>query len=141
MAWAKRRLGNHTIAFCGSSPYKTYEEEWVRALKRSVPEEDRFYNKSTGEWVVCERFSHVVELLCTHFLGDAESYESHIPNHEYAHQDTSFYDDLFITSEAPPEVIDAAYRALVKKYHPDTGGSAEDMKRINIAYETLRSKR
>lgn len=44
---------------------------------------------------------------------------------------------LYVTSNAPQEVIQAAYRALAKKYHPDNGGSHDAMKRINEAYRLL----
>jgi hypothetical protein len=43
------------------------------------------------------------------------------------------YAILHVTSDAPPEVLDAVYRALAKIHHPDVGGSDAAMKRINIA--------
>jgi hypothetical protein len=43
------------------------------------------------------------------------------------------YAILHVTSDALPEVLDAAYRALAKKHHPDVGGSEAAMKRINVA--------
>jgi hypothetical protein len=52
-------------------------------------------------------------------------------------------DDLFgITS---PEAVDkkslkAKYRELSRKYHPDLGGSEDDMKKINAIYENLKRK-
>lgn len=53
----------------------------------------------------------------------------------------NYYDLLGIAENAPDEVIKAAYKALSKKYHPDTCNettdSTEMMKNINIAYETL----
>jgi curved DNA-binding protein CbpA len=53
-----------------------------------------------------------------------------------------FYDVLGVTKDADPEVIIAAYRALAKKYHPDSGktrgtGSPERFRQIQEAYETL----
>ncbi len=33
--------------------------------------------------------------------------------------------------------IKKQYRFLAKKYHPDQGGSAEDMEKINQAYDLL----
>lgn len=52
------------------------------------------------------------------------------------------YDTLKVTRDADDEVIDSAYRALMKKYHPDkTNGdhaSTERAKLINAAYSTLR---
>jgi formylglycine-generating enzyme len=51
-----------------------------------------------------------------------------------------FYQILQVAPEADPEVIQAAYRALVKRFHPDTGGaqaSNEKMKELNEAYAVL----
>lgn len=45
---------------------------------------------------------------------------------------------LFVTDDAPPEVIRAAYKALAKKYHSDVGGDDGDMIRINNAFDLLR---
>jgi curved DNA-binding protein CbpA len=40
---------------------------------------------------------------------------------------------------ADPEVLNAAYRALAKKLHPDRGGSSEAMKDLNRAYDVLKA--
>ena len=48
------------------------------------------------------------------------------------------YAVLRVVEGAPMEVVDAAYRALAKKHHPDKGGDAEEMKRINAAYAKLK---
>jgi DnaJ-class molecular chaperone len=50
------------------------------------------------------------------------------------------YDNLKVARNAPPEVIEAAYRALAQKYHPDRNPdpSAVRVTRIvNAAYEAL----
>ena len=49
----------------------------------------------------------------------------------------NYYGILGISSGAEPEVIKAAYTALARKYHPDTGGSGQRMKEINESYEVL----
>jgi len=51
-----------------------------------------------------------------------------------------FYAILQVHPQAEPEVIDAAYRRLAAKYHPDVNRdsmAAERMKQINAAYEVL----
>jgi hypothetical protein len=46
---------------------------------------------------------------------------------------------LGVTPDDPPEAIKAAWRERVKEHHPDAaGGSDEQIKRINVAYEWLR---
>jgi hypothetical protein len=52
-----------------------------------------------------------------------------------------YYEILQVSRKADPEVIQAAYRRLATKYHPDTGGksaSADMMKLLNEGYEVLR---
>ena len=52
----------------------------------------------------------------------------------------NFYDILEISPNASDEVIKAAYKALVKRYHPDSmtsGNQNKTMAQINEAYETL----
>lgn len=51
------------------------------------------------------------------------------------------YDNLKVSRDAPIEVIQAAYRSLARKYHPDRNGSTPEgeaiMKTINASYEVL----
>lgn len=52
------------------------------------------------------------------------------------------YDNLKVSRDAPPEVIQAAYRSLARKHHPDANhGSREKaeatMKILNASYEVL----
>ena len=56
------------------------------------------------------------------------------------YKDEDPFSILQIAREAEQEVIDAAYKGLARKYHPDNkiSGSDEKMKKINWAYETLR---
>jgi curved DNA-binding protein len=51
------------------------------------------------------------------------------------------YKLLQVDSEADPEVIQAAYRRLAQKFHPDVAGGPENAERmiaINAAWEVLR---
>ncbi len=56
---------------------------------------------------------------------------------------TDHYKTLQVTRDAEPEVIERAYKALVRKYHPDRRPAAEKaratatMQRINAAYDVL----
>lgn len=51
----------------------------------------------------------------------------------------NLYRILHVQPEAPPEVIKAAYRALMStlRMHPDLGGDTEAAARLNAAYATL----
>jgi curved DNA-binding protein CbpA len=51
-----------------------------------------------------------------------------------------YYEILQVSSSAEPEVIEAAYKKLAQKYHPDVNKSptaTEKMKKINIAHDVL----
>lgn len=55
-------------------------------------------------------------------------------------READYYRVLQVDPGAEPEVIDAAYRKLAAKYHPDHGGDRESedrMKAINEAYDVL----
>jgi curved DNA-binding protein len=49
----------------------------------------------------------------------------------------TWYGVLGVQDYAPPEVIQAAYKAMARIHHPDTGGDTKRMAEINTAYETL----
>lgn len=57
--------------------------------------------------------------------------------------DKNYYEILEVDRNASPEVIEKAYKTLVKKYHPDLqddmnkSASEEILKKINEAYDTL----
>jgi curved DNA-binding protein CbpA len=52
---------------------------------------------------------------------------------------SDYYETLQISCNAEPEVIDAAFRKLASKYHPDrSSGDEARMKRINEAHAVLR---
>ena len=45
---------------------------------------------------------------------------------------------LGVSPSAGPEAIEAAYRRLVMEHHPDRGGTAEQFRRVQEAYERLK---
>lgn len=55
----------------------------------------------------------------------------------------NYYDWLEVSKHASPEIIEKAYKTLVKKYHPDLqensqkNKSEEILKKLNAAYEIL----
>jgi hypothetical protein len=55
----------------------------------------------------------------------------------------TFYSILGVTPDSETEVIDAAYRALMKKHHPDRSGQPDDerSRAINEAYAVLKDER
>lgn len=55
-----------------------------------------------------------------------------------AREPKSYYATLKVSRDAPPEVIQAAYKALARKHHPDTGGDSDSMREINKAFSVLK---
>jgi curved DNA-binding protein CbpA len=49
-----------------------------------------------------------------------------------------YYEILQVHPKAEPEVIEKAFKTLILKYHPDTGGDNETAKRITGAYYVLK---
>lgn len=45
---------------------------------------------------------------------------------------------LGVQQNAPAEVVEASYRALAKRVHPDAGGSQEAFRELQVAYEAMR---
>lgn len=58
-----------------------------------------------------------------------------------AADDLDLYEELEVSAKASPETIEAAYRSLVKRYHPDTAkdkvAAERRIKRINAARDVL----
>jgi len=50
---------------------------------------------------------------------------------------TDLYDRLQVSPRAEPDVIRAAYRALAKRLHPDSGGDPGRMVELNEAWSVL----
>ena len=50
------------------------------------------------------------------------------------------YAVLYLRPGAPAPVVKAAYRALAQVHHPDIGGDARVMARINAAYAAIQSQ-
>jgi DnaJ-class molecular chaperone len=55
-----------------------------------------------------------------------------------ANPPVDFYKILQVDPEADPEVVQAAYRVLARKLHPDLTGDESGMKRLNTAWDALR---
>jgi len=82
------------------------------------------------------------------FTRDAVTWGGHAERHERQRQDAprqappsdpldEAYRALHLLPTAPPEVVQAAQRALVKIHHPDAGGTHEAAVAINRAVEII----
>jgi len=59
---------------------------------------------------------------------------------EPAPEPIDHYRTLQVDPAADPEVIQAAYRVLARKLHPDLTGDESGMKRLNSAWDVLRDR-
>ncbi len=130
-----------------------YNKRFVAYVNQGVkPISRRKFNVTTRQWEV-----HVVYI--PQVVAAGKRYFDHVdyselPENEQIRivQSTSEYKSrprmrarpsvaphavLFVTVDAPPEVVKAAYRALAQKYHPDHGGDAEEFRRVDAAYKEL----
>lgn len=55
--------------------------------------------------------------------------------------DKSPYAVLFVVDNAPIEVVQASYKALAMKYHPDRAGDRDAMAKLNAAYDQIKKKK
>lgn len=65
----------------------------------------------------------------------------HIPPYGNLPTAGTHYDDLEVTRNASPETIEAAYKSMAKRFHPDVSKHPQAeaiMKRMNAAWETLK---
>ena len=67
-----------------------------------------------------------------HYTGSRQAHASTASSLEAA------YAELHLVPGAPPWAAEAVYRAAIKVHHPDGGGDAQTMVRINLAMEMIR---
>lgn len=141
-----------------------YNEEYIAALKAVIPSQFRSWDQ--GVWTLDPRYFSCAIALMRHFFGDgyidstkgvAEPQVSDWKERWEAWKSTSHkrgerenrppprlkpvsnaFSVLYVTSNAPPEVIKAVYRTLASIHHPDKGGDTAVMQQINEAYNELK---
>jgi hypothetical protein len=141
--------------------YLTYHPDFVDWLKAHVPLNSRQYNAGEKSWYIGAEWRaevlakarasfptfQVVESEQTFWQayanasgpygGQRQQSFTPPPPPPMASSDHAI---LYVTSSAPKEVVKAAYKALARLYHPDTGGDAQTMQKINAAYERLKAQ-
>lgn len=132
-----------------------YSPEFLADMKRVVDYRFREWKPGKKVWVVkAAVFDKVHELFDQHFPGVElkvaeaaaelirKKYESGV-NYRSPKAPVSWgpYKELYLDEDAPDCVVNAAYKALARMYHPDLGGDTEIMSRINRAYEAIQTLR
>ena len=126
---ASLRIASNDIFIIVEAPY---DAGFTETLKASIPQKKRLWDANDKAWYVVkdqlDKLTHILDQYYdeTILLG--------FPQQDMA---TDAWGKLHLTQGAPIEVIQAVYRVLAKKYHPDHGGDVEKMKVINAAYKEL----
>lgn len=120
-----------------------YCERFVDALKLHVPASHRRWSQDTKTWLVESPYdAAALTLLRRHFpnaaVGDKVARHSSRAERRRCGCDDD-HRALYVCQDAPAEVIQAAYRALVKIHHPDRGGDTSAMQSLKAAYARLES--
>lgn len=126
-----------------------YNAWLVDALKREVPHPHREWHPETKTWIVDALYAtQALNLLRQVYLEAMISERQDVPpsRPDPLFQTDPHYATLHLLPSAPPCVIEAAYRALVKEHHPDRAPvhkreqAHEAMVALNAAYERVRDR-
>lgn len=139
--------------------YTPYDPNFVDQLKSIVPHELRLWENDLKRWYVFELWAEQAVELARRYWPNLIDNRAR-QEQERRDNDAGFrrqqerargqwnasvnvspssdHAALCVTSDAPPEVIKAAYKALAILYHPDTGGSVTKMQSVNDAYTRLK---
>ena len=109
-----------------------YNKPFTDELKKSLPSKKRMWDNNDKCWyVVKDQFDKLTHLLEKHYT---ETILLDFPEQETA---TDAWSVMWLLPGAPLEIVRAAFKALAVKYHPDRGGSVEDMQALNIAHTEI----
>lgn len=140
--------GDWVCCVCGFHP------EFVNFLKYSVtPATYRRYDQSKTQWLVHWKKLPLVASAIRRYFDEVDW--SALPDAwqiylvggsapaEKINEETpkiSPHEVLFVTEDAPLEVIRASYYVLAEIYHPDHGGDSEKMIELTEAYDQIRQR-
>jgi len=107
---------------------KPFQEE----MKKSIPAKKRMWDNNDKCWyIVRDQFDKLTHLLDKHY---DETILLDFPAADVSPETGA---KLFLLEGAPIELVQAAYRIMAKKHHPDIGGDPLKMVEINAAYKEL----
>ena len=115
----------------------SYHEWLVSQIKASIPAPYRSWNPEIKAWIVWGEYAPLaVDLVRSVYANLRESRPSETnTGSQPGNRDRR---TLYVTDDAPPVVVHAAYKALARLYHPDAGGDTHRMQTINAAYDRLK---
>ncbi|MDP9355937.1 MAG: DnaJ domain-containing protein [Chloroflexota bacterium] len=118
----------------------------IADLKASIPAASRTYDPDTKTWSVSSGWAPTARrLMARHFPEVGYTSSPPPPRPAPPRALDAAYQALYVRPEAPACVVEAAYRALSRLYHPDRKPPAErdhaheQMIALNQAMDTLRA--
>ena len=123
--------------------FEAWAEGKLRKARLTMAREDRALDNfaklaQAVEWVRMAEVREITSLVVLIYrqlypVAPAPPPRPDLPRGPYA--------VLHVANDAPLEVCEAAYKALTKKHHPDLGGDAATMQRLNTAIEQIRKEK
>jgi hypothetical protein len=138
---------NHTSprARIGSNGEVIYRGPYIPALVngfKGFPAAFRDYVPDDGKaWTIWPPYAEEALALILRYAPDTDveyTQTSRTPSWGSSRGvGSDHYRALHLLPSAPPELVDAAYRTLAKRAHPDVGGDATTMRRLTEAHDAL----
>lgn len=115
-----------------------YHKEFIEALKYNIPGSLRYWDNVDKVWEVNALYLDVlIDIMKKHFKDVSADLNSGNDTAEIE----NIFEPLFdILKDLPTGEMDRVYRALSMALHPDRGGSAEQMKKLNEVMDKYRKK-
>ena len=116
--------------------YTPFDAAFVAMIKQVIPVPLRaWYAAERCWWIGAPAVGDAKRILGEFFPGYQERFLAGATPFS-----ASPHAVLEVRDDASPEVIEAAYRALARKHHPDVGGDTRTMQAINEAYDQIRAQ-
>jgi hypothetical protein len=125
-----------------------YDKTFVESLKLAIPHRSREYDPESRSWLILYPYEDAGLRVARRFYDSIEEVDTRAT--ERSHDNPvmclqavrRLFPDhavLGVLPEAPAEVVQGAYRALVRLHHPDLNGGAGHAETValNRAYERI----
>jgi len=109
-----------------------YQKEFVEEFKIKVPYPHRKWDPDKKVWLVAETMLEATVELMKKYFDDIST------NLLTEETGNNLWESVF--TAIPNDYIDVVYRALCQAVHPDHGGTDEQMKQLNMAYNARKSE-
>ena len=117
-----------------------FDRAVIDEIKAQIPPTYRGYDRELREWTVVGGWADRAVRILRRF-GEVELVADERADRAPVaiRPRDAEYRELHLLPSAPPALVRVVYLELAKEAHPDRGGDAEAMRRINLAYEAIRA--